>query len=323
MRVFQGKNTNQLYIEIAHAILNEGEEIVKDGRKIRELFPCVIKIDHPDQGILLVEGRPYNPAFLIAETLWNLTGDTTDWLCNYNKIYHNYFTDNKLEAGYGNRIFNWDKNTNQFELVAKRLIDEPYSQHADITIFNPSFDLKNPKFVPCITKLKFRIRDNQLHMTSFMRAQDIWLGFPYDINLLLTIFQLMAIKVNKQMGDYYHYCDVLRLYEANFDKVQNLKPEYFNCNNHIDLNNRCDFAALRKYRDIIQHLPENSLELMKDEPEYWQNGIKACVAYSLLHKRKFEEAHKVIDSITNCLKVQFEIWAKHYHKFFFEQSEII
>lgn len=315
MRIFQGENINLLYVEVLNSLLSDGFVITKSSKKIKELYDCVIKIDNPKEGIILVEGRPYNPAFLIAETLWNLTGDTDVWLCNYNKLYKNYFTNNKLEAGYGNRIFNWDKDTNQFELVAKRLIEEPNTQHADIIIFNPSFDLRNPKFVPCITKLKFRIREDKLYMSSFMRAQDMWLGFPYDINLLLTIFQLMSIRIEKPMGELHHYCDVLRLYEANFYQAKKIRISETSTNNFIDLNKQCDFNKLQFYKTIIRELPENTLDIILKEPEYWQNGIKACLAYSLLHKGFKKDVYAIVDSMTNCFKNQFKIWALYYHNF--------
>src|SRR4028118_691505 len=117
MFVFESDNLNSLYVELINSLSQKGKEIVKEGRKIKELYPCVIKITNPREGILVVKGRPYSPAFAIAEAVWNLTADSDDWLCNYNSIYKQYFTNRKLNAGYGNRIFNWDKNTNQFELV--------------------------------------------------------------------------------------------------------------------------------------------------------------------------------------------------------------
>ena len=316
MTIFQGKDINSLYVEIIDRIMRDGEEIVKEGRIIKELFPCVIRLDNPKEGLLNVEGRPYSPAFLVAETLWNLAGDTDSWICDYNRIYNNYFTDGRLTAGYGNRIFNWDEHTDQFKLVADILTAEPYSQHADITIFNPSFDLKRPKFVPCITKLKFRIRNNKLYMSSYMRAQDMWLGFPYDINLLLTLFQLMAVRLKMEMGDYHHYCDVLRVYQADFEQAKRLSVPSQSCDNKIELEGIADFDKIRLYRDIIKQRPDNTLELIADVPEYWRNGIKAALAYHLLHQGKMKEARKIVDGISNCFQPQFERWTRHYHKSF-------
>lgn len=314
MFVFESDNLNSLYVELINSLSQKGKEIVKEGRKIKELYPCVIKITNPKEGILVVKGRPYSPAFAIAEAIWNLAGDSDDWLCRYNPIYKKYFTDGKLKAGYGNRIFNWDKTTNQFELVANRLKNEPQTEHANIIIFNPSYDLIKPKFVPCITKLKFRIRSNKLHMSSFMRSQDMWLGFPYDINLLLTLFQLMAVQLNMEMGDYFHYCDNIRLYEADYEQANKIENSFSDCDNQIDLESKCDFQKFHLYKSILKDKPENSLELIFDEPEYWKNGIKCCIAYNYLHRGMILETTEIIATISNCFKTQFEIWAEHYHQ---------
>lgn len=314
MVIFESENLNSLYVELVQSLIRDGKEIIKDRKKIKEIYPCMIKIRNPKEGILVVKGRPYSPAFVIAEAIWNLAGDSDDWLCRYNLIYKQYFTSGKLKAGYGNRIFNWDKNTNQFELVVERLTKEPNTLHASITIFNPEYDLKNPKFVPCITRLKFTIRENKLFMTSFMRAQDIWLGFPYDINLLLTIFQLMANRLNIEMGDYYHYCDVLRLYDSDYEQAEKVENSFVDCDNRIELEGKCDFQKFQFYKYILKDLPENSLELISNEPEYWQNGIKCCIAYNHLHRGMFQETQEIIETVSNCFKTQFQIWAEYYHQ---------
>ena len=313
MFIFEDNSLASLYLKLVSSLIEEGKEIIKGGKRIKELYPCVIKVPNPKEGILLVMGRPYSPAFTIAEVIWNLTGDSDNWLCKYNSRYADYFTNGKLEAGYGNRIFNWDDSTNQFELAAQRLSQEPATEHASITIFNPTHDLRNPKFVPCITKLKFHIRGNRLHMSSFMRAQDIWLGFPYDLNLLLTLFQLMSVRLNIEMGEYYHYCDVLRLYEANYALATQLRTGAPEADTQIDLEGQYDFARFRFYRSILAGLPDNSLELINREPVYWQNGIKCCIAYRYLHRRDFDAVRNVISTITNAFRPQFEMWAQHYH----------
>jgi thymidylate synthase len=315
MFIFESDKLSSLYIELVHSLINEGKELEKAGKRIKELYPCVIKLTNPKEGILVVDGRPYSPAFAVAEAVWNLTGDSESWLCKYNAIYENYFTNGKLKAGYGNRIFNWDKNTNQFDLVVERLKSEPSTEHASITIFNPTYDLRNPKFVPCITKLKFRIRDNKLHMTSFMRAQDIWLGLPYDINLLLTLFQLMSIRLNIEMGDYYHYCDVLRLYEVNYAQAGDIGEPLRDTTTQIDLEGICDFQKFHFYKSVLKEVPNNSIDLIASEPEYWRNGIKCCIAYHYLHEGNLARTSQIINTITNGFRQQFEIWAKHYHQF--------
>ena len=315
MFLFESDKLSSLYVELVQSLAQNGKEIEKSGKRIKELYPCVIKLTNPREGILVVNGRPYSPAFAIAEAIWNLTGDYEKWLCTYNAIYERYFTNGALTAGYGNRIFNWDDTTDQFELVAQRLTIEPATEHASITIFNPTYDLRNPKFVPCITKLKFRIRDDRLHMTAFMRAQDIWLGFPYDINLLLTLFQMMSNRLHLPMGDYFHYCDVLRLYDVNYKEADLIDCSATELDRQIDLEGLCDFEKFQFYRAVLKEAPDNGLDLIENEPEYWKNGIKCCLAYRHLHKGNVQATKQIVESITNAFSEQFKIWSRYYHRY--------
>ena len=347
MEIFESDNLESLYINMIQSLFEKGDEVEKldkkikeDGGKfIKELYSCVIKIYNPLEGILQINGRPYNPAFAVAETLWNITGDTENWLINYNKLYKYYFEGKaKLRSGYGNRIFHWDSKTDQFELVINRFKEEPTTQHADIIIFDPRYDLSDPHFVPCITKIKFRIRNNKLHMSTFMRAQDVWRGFPYDINLLLTIFQLILneLKKNKEffnleLGSYYHYCDVLRLYKRDYQAANNLiqinNNQHFYFKNsvskHINLYNECDFEKLNEYKNIIKkistfsslELSENKDEILskiKQYPDYWKDSIRVCLAYCLINKQRLEDATEVVKLITNAYKEQIIEWCKFY-----------
>lgn len=192
-------------------------------------------------------------------------------------------------------------------------------------IFDPTYDLDFPKFVPCITMIKFRIRKNKLYMTSHMRAQDIWLGFPYDIFLLLFIFQVMGIMLDVELGDYHHECDVLRLYEDNFDESNLIRLKQLDTNQNtmkIDINKNEIFDKLNYFTGLIKIFPENFISLINKETIFWQNTLKVCYAYKLVKENKYKEAKNIIKSITNIHQDQFILWAKKYnYKFYNEWIE--
>ena len=345
MKIFESEHLDSLYFQMVNALINEGVEIEKKnkifddlgGKYIKELYSCVIRISKPQEGILYIKGRAYNPAFAVAETLWNITADTDCWLANYNKLYLYYFDGKRdLNSGYGNRIFNWGAHLNQFELVVNRFKEESTTQHADIIIFDPTFDLCNPLFVPCITKIKFRIRNSKLYMITNMRAQDVWRGFPYDINLLLTIYQLMLNRLKKEIefadleyGTYEHHCDVLRLYRRNYQEAQNLirlnQGENLIKKNSsiIDLNGQCDFESYKQYKDLIKSFSflsidellekkETVLEMLDNIPQYWKNSISICFAYCLIKQNEYQEAIHVLSLVDNIYKNQFIEWCNYY-----------
>ena len=67
MVIFESENLNSLYVKLVQSLIRDGKEIVKENKKIQEIYPCMIKIPNPKEGILIVKGRPYSPAFVVAE----------------------------------------------------------------------------------------------------------------------------------------------------------------------------------------------------------------------------------------------------------------
>lgn len=325
-----GTNINTLYEKLVQDIYENGSRLEKNnGTKLREIIPASIEIPNPKQGILLKKFRSYNPAFMIAECLWNLTGDTREWLADYNEKYRKYFKNHMLLAGYGNRIINGARN--QIEEVSKLLKEKPDSSRATISIFDPLEDYKETNFVPCISFLKFRIltdnktKQSKLYMWSFMRAQDIWKGFPYDIYLLLSIFQYMSSLIDVPMGSYFHICDTIRLYDEDKKDIElfleNLKNNYeedieYPSSIEMHEEQKVDFSDLQKYRDLIMY--DNFDEkLLIDIPEFWRNSILTCWVYKQIKMKEYNKAYYLLNKITNEFKIQLIIWSRKYNKNFY------
>jgi thymidylate synthase len=319
IHVFSGADLDTLYVQAVKTVRDEGAEIEKRGQRIKEIFPAVFVLDDPSTGILCVEHRPYNPAFLVAETVWNLTGDSGDWLVKYNAKYSKFFFNGHLKAGYGYRLFHWDdsqeKTLDQIDLIVRRLREEPVSQHGSATIFHPGYDLTNPTFVPCITRLQFKVRGEHLHMSSYLRAQDVWLGFPYDVHLLLSLFHLVALRLGLPLGKYYHYCDVLRLYEANYKAAEApLRPSASRRSRQIDFSGLGEDVPgqLATYRDWLQKFPRRDDRFIEQQPPYWRDCLRICCAYRAVRQGDYSLAREQVDQVENVLRDQFWIWASKF-----------
>lgn len=315
---FECKDINEIYTYLLKYVNENGNEIQKDEKtKIKEIYNATIRIKNPNTSILSIKGRGYNPAFMVAEAIWNLCGDTSDWLIKYNARYKEYFSDRKLEAGYGNRLFNYD-GVNQIEKVVKLLKQIPNTQQANAVIYNPKYDLSNPKFVPCITMLKFRIREGKLFMTTYMRAQDLWKGLPYDIFLLISILNLVAKLLNIEVGEYIHYCDTLRIYEENYSEVKKFLMKNYTMQNNRDIcfkKNENIIDDIKKYKNLVKIAPNNIIDEIENEPSFWKNAIKTCYVYILIKNEKYKEARDILNSIDNVFKELILDWALKYDKF--------
>lgn len=316
---FKG-DINSVYVQSLDALHSKGKTIVKEGKIIVELYPSIFEITNPENGILSIDGRPYNPAFSVAETYWNLIGDNDKWLTFYNKKYESYFNDGKLKAGYGNRIIYWKKNINQIHKIVKILKSNPLSQHAILIISNPTHDLDQPVFVPCINLIKFKIREGKLIMSTFMRAQDIWLGFPYDIHLLLSIFDVISGILDIPRGSYYHYCDVLRLYQDNIEDSKKIS-RIFNRENgliKVGVNNKKDLKELVRFRPFFINPEIKTIKKYLGYSEYWDNSLRTILVYSLIKEKNFKLAEKNLSLITNDWNDQYREWSSFYNKEFYQ-----
>lgn len=315
-------NVNDVYKKMIEEVFLNGKLLKKkNGIKLKEIIPAIIKLTNPRCSIITHKGRPYNVAFMIAETLWNLCGETSDWLCKYNKDYFQYYINGELKAGYGNRIFN--KFDNQFLRAAELLKNDKDTSHVTISVFSPLDDLSDSNFVPCISFIEFRVVDNKLIMFVRMRAQDLWKGFPYDINLLITLFAYMSDLTGFEMGDYYHDCRAIRLYEDDFEDIceflkiedyEYAKPEKIEIPKfNIEFSNE-----LLLLKNIVSESIEFNVTMIEHENSYWKNGVLSCIVYRLICSNNFEKAAEYLSKINNAFKDQIILWSKRYYPTFYK-----
>ena len=172
--------------------------------------------------------------YAIGELLWYLSGSNkVDDIGVYSKVWKN-LTDNgeTVNSAYGYRIFE-KYGFDQMDYVYKVLKEHPDSRQAVIHIKDAINYLDYPtKDVPCTIALQYFIRDGKLHTTTYMRSNDIWTGFPYDV-FSFTAFQIMlAFKLNVGIGEYTHIAGSLHLYERdaisytkNLEEITNNESE--------------------------------------------------------------------------------------------------
>ncbi|MCA1807701.1 MAG: thymidylate synthase [Actinobacteria bacterium] len=76
---------------------------------------------------------------------------------------------------------------------------------------------------PCTTAMQFMIRNDRLNLHLFMRANDAWRGFPYDVFQFCQLQLAVAECLRLEPGTYFHHATSLHLYEENLEQVEGLK----------------------------------------------------------------------------------------------------
>ena len=56
-------------------------------------------------------------------------------------------------------------------------------------------------------------------MTTYMRSNDLWMGFPYDVFQFTNMQVLMSMELGVGIGFYTHISGSLHLYKRNVVKL--------------------------------------------------------------------------------------------------------
>lgn len=309
-QMFTSDNISELYLFLINKLINEGKIFSKNGLLIKELHPCLICLENPRDRFISVKERHLNPAFMAAEALWIVSGCDDDWLTKYNGNIKKYIDGPKMVGAPGPRLRNWRGDTDQFRAVKDALQTNPESQQATMVIFDPSIDLSGHKFVPCANMFRFMIRDGKLDMIAIMRANDIWLGFPYDVFVYTLIQELMAGFIGVEVGKYYHFLDVLRLYENNWEDVE--KIDCINNGQATGIRYQNAYLSWNDFDCIVNELVEYAQEPNKSLPQglthFWKNMVLTMGSYAFYKLKDYETSYMLKGQITNEFKWLLEDW---------------
>lgn len=183
----------------------------RDGAVCGEVLNAVTVIQDPTHNILKSDIRNMPMRYAVGEFLWYLSGSNKlKDIKLYSKAWENLSDDGEtVNSAYGYRIerkFGF----NQWEHVVKLLKKDPNSRQAVIHIKDASNE--ETKDLPCTVCLQYLIRDGKLHATTYMRSNDIWLGFPYDVFSFTCLQILLAFELGVEIGEYTHIAGSLHLY---------------------------------------------------------------------------------------------------------------
>lgn len=189
----------------------------RDGYVAGEVINATTIIEDPTQNVMVNSVRNMSMRYAVGEMLWYISGSNKlKEIQKYTKGWDRMSDDGEtVNSNYGYCVkykFGFD----QLEFVKNELTLSPNSRRAVIHIKEPSN--KASKDVNCTVCLQFFIRDNKLHLTTYMRSNDIWFGLPYDIFQFTSLQILLSMELGVGIGTYTHICGSLHLYERDLGK---------------------------------------------------------------------------------------------------------
>ena len=215
INVTQFKSVNEAW-EYWYKRLAEqkGDSQSRDGAVTGEFINAITVIENPKDNLVTSPIRNLSHKYAIGELLWYLSGSNKlDAIANYSKAWNKLSDDGEtVNSAYGYRIFE-KFGFDQWEHVKGLLKADPNSRQAVIHIKEPNPE--KTKDLPCTVALQYFIRDGKLYATTYMRSNDIWLGFPYDVFTFTCLQIKMAFELGVGIGSYTHIAGSLHLYSRN------------------------------------------------------------------------------------------------------------
>lgn len=208
------------YVDLVQHVLKYGKETAPRGMKTREIEDAVIRIKDARNTLPLNVNRGTVPGIGAVEACQLLASVSKPKLViEVGPAFSNFAEDNGIFHGaYGLRT------AGQYEEIIKRLKADPDTRQAVVTIWNPKLDLLPQKRdYPCTILHQFRIRDNKLNMTVFMRSNDVWLGAAYDFFQFTRVQLAIASILGIEPGEYTHHVGSLHIYEQHYEVAKELK----------------------------------------------------------------------------------------------------
>ena len=197
---------------------NIDEQDSRDGSVVSEVINAISVISDPTRCILKSKIRNLPIRYAVGEALWYLSCNNS--LKEIQKFSNGWdrMSDDGLtvNSNYGYCIkkkFGFD----QWEYVKSLLRKDFETRRAVIHIKEPSN--KESKDVNCTVCLQFFIREGKLHLTSYMRSNDMWIGFPFDVFQFTCMQVLMSMELGVELGEYTHISASLHLYKRDYEKL--------------------------------------------------------------------------------------------------------
>lgn len=201
------------YTTVLEAVAEDGREAISRGMKHLEIVSVEVEVEDPETGMPTGVGRGLNPSIGILEAAQLISGEATpDLMVAAAKSFATYKNGDVFHGSYGPRL------RPQIPQVVQRLIDDPGTRQAVVTVWDPLYDLQTRRDIPCTTMMQFLSRDGMLDMLVYMRSNDAWLGFPYDVFQFTQLQCAVAWALKIRPGRYYHHVGSLHLYEQHISQ---------------------------------------------------------------------------------------------------------
>lgn len=220
----EAKNIDEAFEKLYEILSKQNlENDSRDGEVAGEVINAISVIEDPTRCIMMNPIRKMPIRYAIGEMLWYRSKNPAlKEIQKYTKNWDRMSDDGvTVNSNYGHIIyekFGFD----QYEYCKELLKKNPETRQAIIHIKVPTNTIENPtKDLNCTVSLQFFLRDGKLSMTVYMRSNDLWFGYPYDVFQFTCLQIQMAMELGVELGTYTHISGSLHLYKRDKEAAEN------------------------------------------------------------------------------------------------------
>jgi thymidylate synthase (methanogen type) len=176
---------------LAH-VMGEGKDFTDpDRRTCREVLNLAIRIERPDLGI----DEPVEVVRRINKWVYPSKEELVSIIFNEIDIPLYDYT-------YGSRLFGYGEELDQINgYIIPLLKKNPSSRRAVALMLDPMKDLRlGNRNAPCLVSLHFKVDEGRLLLTSVIRSNDIFIGWPANVYQLAALQQHVAEELGLKVG---------------------------------------------------------------------------------------------------------------------------
>jgi thymidylate synthase len=226
MRTIRGDTFDDLLREALTMIITDGVALDPPPNRgsCRELQAVMLELTNPRARISRssTRGKLFSA---VGEFGWYLSGSKeTDYITYYVPDYAQDDEDGIIHGGYGPRLRDYD-GVDQLTEVINLLRRHPASRRAVIQLYGHEDWQGTHKDIPCTCTLQFLLRSEQVHLITYMRSNDAYLGLPHDTFCFTMIQEYVARAVGVDVGTYAHVVGSLHLYDKHVESARRFLDE--------------------------------------------------------------------------------------------------
>lgn len=253
------------YVDLVNHVLKHGEKTSPRGMETREIEDAVIHIDNIYNTMPIGVGRQAVPGIGAVEAMQLLSGTSfPNLVIAIGPQFAKYTESNgQFHGSYGTRT------NGQFDVAISRLQSDSDTRQAVVTMWHAALDSQlGKRDYPCTVLHQYRIRNNKLNLSVYMRSNDVWLGAAYDFFQFTRAQLAVASVLGIEPGTYAHHVGSLHIYSDHYELAENLK--------HTENIKPTPYITGRSWREVqasslltMQAIANTKLMPRLNESEQW------------------------------------------------------